>query len=199
MLFEFKFMLSKLREFSNPVFEKFSFIGNFLSPNSITLLGLLSSILGGYLLVKRNFVFSAIFFLLSGFFDLIDGIVARKFKKATTFGGVLDAVVDRYEEFVMVFSSFLSGLVNGELALITFLSMIMPSYVRARAESTGKMKSCAIGILERQEKLLLFVVFLIFQNFFESSLFYCFIIISILGQITAIQRILAAKRANRKI
>jgi archaetidylinositol phosphate synthase len=192
-------MLSKLREFSNSVFEKFSFIGNFLSPNSITLLGLLSSLLGGYLLIERNFVFSAIFFLLSGFFDLIDGVVARRFKKATTFGGVLDAVVDRYEEFVMVFSSFISGLVDGELALITFLSMIMPSYVRARAESTGKMKSCAVGILERQEKLLLFIVFLILQNFFETSLFYGFIIISILGQITAIQRLLAAKRANRKI
>jgi len=199
MFFEFKFMLSKLREFSNSVFEKFSFIGNFLSPNSITLLGLLSSLLGGYLLIERNFVFSAIFFLLSGFFDLIDGVVARRFKKATTFGGVLDAVVDRYEEFVMVFSSFISGLVDGELALITFLSMIMPSYVRARAESTGKMKSCAVGILERQEKLLLFIVFLILQNFFETSLFYGFIIISILGQITAIQRLLAAKRANRKI
>ena len=192
-------MLSKLRDFSNSIFTKFSFIGNFLSPNSITLLGLLSSLIGAYFLIEKSFLPSAFFFLLSGFFDLIDGIVARRFKKATTFGGVLDAVVDRYEEFVMVFSSFLSGLVNGELALITFLSMIMPSYVRARAESTGKMKSCAVGILERQEKLLLFIVFLILQNFFESSLFCGFITISILGQITAIQRILAAKRANRKI
>jgi phosphatidylglycerophosphate synthase len=192
-------MLSKLRNFSNSMFSRFSFIGNFLSPNSITFLGFLSSLIAGYFLIQKSFLLSAFFFLLSGFFDLIDGVVARRFKKTTTFGGVLDAVVDRYEEFVMVFSSFISGLVSGELALITFLSMIMPSYVRARAESTGKMKSCAVGILERQEKLLLFVVFLILQNFFESSLFYCFIIISILGQITAIQRILAVKRANRKI
>jgi len=191
-------MLSKLRNFSDSTFSRFSFIGNFLSPNSITFLGFLSSLIAGYFLIQKSFLLSAFFFLLSGFFDLIDGVVARS-KRATTFGGVLDAVVDRYEEFVMVFSSFISGLVSGELALITFLSMIMPSYVRARAESTGKMKSCAVGILERQEKLLLFVVFLILQNFFESSLFYCFIIISILGQITAIQRILAAKRANRKI
>ena len=192
-------MLSKLRNFSNSIFTKFSFIGNFLSPNSITFLGFLSSLIAGYFLIQKSFLLSAFFFLLSGFFDLIDGVVARRFKKTTTFGGVLDAVVDRYEEFVMVFSSFISGLVSGELALITFLSMIMPSYVRARAESTGKMKSCGVGILERQEKLLLFIVFLILQNFFESSLFYCFIIISILGQITAIQRILAARRANRKI
>jgi archaetidylinositol phosphate synthase len=192
-------MLSKLRDFSNSIFTKFSFIGNFLSPNSITLLGLLSSLIGAYFLIEKSFLPSAFFFLLSGFFDLIDGIVARRFKKATTFGGVFDAVVDRYEEFVIVFSSFISGLVNGELALITFLSMIMPSYVRARAESTGKMKSCAVGILERQEKLLLFVFSLILQNFFESSLFYCFILISILGQITVIQRLLAAKKANKKI
>jgi len=192
-------MLSKLRDFSNSIFSKFSFIGNFLSPNSITLLGFLSSLIGAYFLIEKSFLISAFFFLLSGFFDLIDGVVARKFKKATTFGGVLDAVADRYEEFVMVFSSLLSSLVNGDLALITFLSMIMPSYVRARAESTGKMKSCAVGVLERQEKLLFFVVFLILQNFFESSLFYCFILISILGQITVIQRLLAAKRANRKI
>jgi len=192
-------MLSKLRNFSNSIFSRFSFIGNFLSPNSITFLGFLSSLIAGYFLIQKSFLLSAFFFLLSGFFDLIDGVVARRFKKTTTFGGVLDAVVDRYEEFVMVFSSFISGLVSGELALITFLSMIMPSYVRARAESTGKMKSCGVGILERQEKLLLFIVFLILQNFFESSLFYCFIIISILGQITAIQRILAARRANRKI
>jgi len=191
-------MLSKLRNFSDSTFSRFSFIGNFLSPNSITFLGFLSSLIAGYFLIQKSFLLSAFFFLLSGFFDLIDGVVARS-KRATTFGGVLDAVVDRYEEFVMVFSSFISGLVSGELALITFLSMIMPSYVRARAESTGKMKSCAVGILERQEKLLLFVVFLILQNFFESSLFYCFIIISILGQITAIQRVLAAKRANKKI
>ena len=192
-------MLSKLRDFSDSIFSKFSFIGNFLSPNSITLLGLLSSLIGAYFLIEKSFLLSAFFFLLSGFFDLIDGIVARRFKKATTFGGVLDAVVDRYEEFVIVFSSFISGLIGGDLALITFLSMIMPSYVRARAESTGKMKSCAVGILERQEKLLLFVFSLILQNFFQSSLFYCFILISILGQITVIQRLLAAKRANKKI
>jgi phosphatidylglycerophosphate synthase len=192
-------MLSKLRDFSDSIFSKFSFIGNFLSPNSITLLGFLSSLIAGYFLIQKSFFVSAFFFLLSGFFDLIDGVVARRFKKATTFGGVLDAVVDRYEEFVMVFSSFLSGLVKGELALITFLSMIMPSYVRARAESTGKMKSCAVGILERQEKLLLFVLALILQSFFENSLFYCFIIISILGQITLIQRLLAAKKQSKRI
>jgi phosphatidylglycerophosphate synthase len=192
-------MLSKLRDFSDSIFSKFSFIGNFLSPNSITLLGFLSSLIAGYFLIQKSFFVSAFFFLLSGFFDLIDGVVARRFKKATTFGGVLDAVVDRYEEFVMIFSSFLSGLVKGELALITFLSMIMPSYVRARAESTGKMKSCAVGILERQEKLLLFVFSLILQSFFENSLFYCFIIISILGQITLIQRLLAAKKQSKRI
>lgn len=192
-------MLSKLRNFSNSFFENFSFIGEFLSPNQITLIGFILAILGGVFLIQKSFFISAFFFLLSGFFDLLDGVVARKFKKATTFGGVLDAVVDRYEEFIFVFSSLLSGLVQKELALITFLSMVMPSYVRARAESTGKMKNCSVGILERQEKLLIFVLFLFLQQFFQNSLIICFIIISILGQITAIQRLLAANKASKKI
>ncbi|MGC9132359.1 MAG: CDP-alcohol phosphatidyltransferase family protein [Candidatus Micrarchaeia archaeon] len=191
-------MLSRLRELSNTFFEKFSFLGKFFSPNEITIFGIILAILGSIFLIQKNFFLSAFFFLLSGFFDLLDGIIARKFKKVTGFGGVLDAVVDRYEEFLFAFSSFLSGFVEGWLALVAFLSMVMPSYTRARAESTGKMKTCNVGVLERQEKLLLFITALILQNFFKEALFFCFIIIAILGQITVLQRLFAVKKEESK-
>lgn len=63
-----------------------------LKPNSVTLLGFLTGIIGGYLYIAQHFVWGSIFFLLFYFLDNVDGEVARYRKLVSKFGGWLDVV-----------------------------------------------------------------------------------------------------------
>lgn len=186
-------MLGKLRKVSKRIFYPLAkFIGSFgIKPNLITILGLLAASVGGLFLVFKFPLLSAICFLASGIFDLLDGLVARIYGKKTKFGGTLDAVVDRYEEFIMAVASAFGNYVSWPIATFAVFSMIAPSYVRARAESTGGMKKCDVGLLERPEKLLFIIFATIGLTFYPTALDTAFIFIIVLGQVTVIQRLAA--------
>ena len=72
------------------VFFKFKISANFL-----TALGFLCAFISGVLIYKGSFLLAGSFLILSGFFDLMDGAVARFSKKSTSFGGILDSSLDQ--------------------------------------------------------------------------------------------------------
>lgn len=147
---------------------------------------------------------AAILILLTGFFDMLDGSVARAAGTASKFGTVLDHCIDRYAEYL-----FLLGVMIGDYAdpfwvLFAFFGMIMASYVRAKAESMGS-GSCSVGIAERKEKLSLLILGSLLVTWFEDVkipiidetiglLELTVILIGILSHISAIQRIAYAKK-----
>jgi len=185
-------LLGRLRKYVRKLFYPLAkLVGSILKPNLITLLGLLIATLGGVSLALRHPILAALLFLTSGLFDLLDGLVARIYKLKTGFGGTLDAVVDRYEEFIMVVSAAIGNYISWPLSTFAVFSMILPSYVRARAESTGGMEKCDVGILERPEKLLIIAIATIVLAFYTSALSIALIVIIILGQITVVQRLAA--------
>src|SRR5215467_2743764 len=139
-----------------------------ISPNFLTFLGLVIDTVAAFLFGYANsenqarmFFYAGLVIFGAGFFDLVDGRVARASNQVTRFGAFFDSVVDRYSDA----SQFLGLLVfyaRGDrffyvvLAAIVMISAIMVSYSRARAESL--IGSCRVGFMERPERLVLVIL-----------------------------------------
>ena len=133
------------------------------------------------------FFYAGLVIIGSGFFDLVDGQVARATNRVTRFGAFFDSVVDRYSDA----SQFLGLLVyyaRGQrfsyvvLTAFVMVSAIMVSYTRARAESL--IGSCRVGFMERPERLVLVIIGALF-NRMAPVLW----VIAVLSTITVIHRI----------
>ena len=165
-----------------------------VNPNVLTFLGLVVNIVAAFLFGYANtenqarmFRYAGLVIIGSGFFDLVDGAVARASNRVTRFGGFFDSVVDRYSDasqFVglMVFYGRSGRSVYVILAAIAMISAIMVSYTRARAESL--IGSCRVGFMERPERLVLVIIGALF-NRMAPVLW----IIAVLSTITVIHRI----------
>ncbi|MFL5807332.1 MAG: CDP-alcohol phosphatidyltransferase family protein [Roseiflexaceae bacterium] len=167
-----------------------------LTPNTLTLLSLVGGGLASYAIARGSFIGGVALILVMGFADVLDGSTARAGGTATPYGTVLDHVVDRYAEFMILLGVMVSGVVAGEWVLFTLFGMVMASYVRARAESTGLVASCNVGFAGRQEKLVLLCLGLLIQPAFPQLglLQWAVIAIGAMSHITAVQRLLYARR-----
>ena len=85
---------------------------------------------------------------------------------------------------------------DGSWALFSYAGMIMASYVRARAESTGRVPSANVGMAGRQEKIGLLLLGLLLQPLFPAArpLEWATIAVGAISHITAGQRLLFARR-----
>lgn len=181
-------MLNKVRpqlqRFINPLASK---IG--LHPNILTIIGLLVSLLAAYAFSQKNLLIGALLILLSGFFDVIDGAVARNNNTKSKFGGFLDSTSDRFADAFIIIGIVYGGYVNWFWGILALLASMSVSYVRARAEVEGI--KCDVGIAERAERLFIilggaFLGYFINPQFFMSM---AILLVIILGYITVFQRI----------
>ncbi|HID28961.1 MAG TPA: CDP-alcohol phosphatidyltransferase family protein [Desulfobacterales bacterium] len=129
-----------------------------------------------------------------GFFDVMDGAVARLTGKVTPFGGVLDSVLDRYVDFIIFMGIIYAGLAKfaglsswfwGILALA---GSLMVSYTRARAEMAGSGK-LAVGIGERGERFLILAI-----GSLINRTNYAVVLIVFLTHLTVIHRLAVARK-----
>jgi CDP-diacylglycerol--glycerol-3-phosphate 3-phosphatidyltransferase/archaetidylinositol phosphate synthase len=162
----------------------------------LTLLSLLVSGVSAFAIARRAFLLGVVLILLMGFADMLDGATARAGGTAGPYGTVLDHVVDRYAEFFLLLGVMLSGVVAAGWVIFGLFGMVMASYVRARAESTGLVASCNVGFAGRQEKLALLCLGLLVQPLFPQFqlLQWTVIAIGVVSHITAVQRLLYARR-----
>jgi phosphatidylglycerophosphate synthase len=160
-----------------------------LKPNTITTISLLISCVAGAAYSVRLPLMGAIGLLASGFVDMLDGAVARATGSVTRFGAVYDHVLDRYAEFAVLLGVGLGGLVDWVWIVFALFGMVMASYARAKAESVGGLKSCTVGIAERQEKLILLLIGSIIQPVFSLALPIAVAAVGVLSHVTVIQRL----------
>jgi CDP-diacylglycerol--glycerol-3-phosphate 3-phosphatidyltransferase len=94
--------------------------------------------------------------LAGGFFDLVDGVVARHRGISTTFGGFLDSTLDRFVDVVLFVGLlvFYAGQGDALTALAVSLGLVasvLTSYAKARADQViGNLRG---GLLERGERI----------------------------------------------
>src|ERR1700682_5427258 len=166
-----------------------------INPNVLTFLGLVVNTIAAFLFGYANgdnqarmFRYAGLVIIGSGFFDLVDGRVARASNQVTRFGGFFDSVVDRYSDAALFFGLLVYYARGGRffyvvLTALVMISSIMVSYTRARAESL--IGSCRVGFMERPERLVLLIIGALF-NVMAPVLW----VIAVLSTITVIHRII---------
>ena len=161
-----------------------------IDPNIVTIIGLLISIFSGVLFASGNLVAGALFIIISGVCDLIDGAIARSQNRRTKFGGFLDSTCDRFADAAIIIGIIYSGFVDPILGALAIHSSLTVSYVRSRAEQEGI--KCSVGIAERAERLLIIVVGSIIAALFGGShnvMICTIVLLTVLSYITVFQRI----------
>ena len=185
-------MFSRLRRYIDsrllsPIALKVAHIG--LRPNHITIMGFLLGFVIFYFYTIAQPLLALIMIVVSGFMDALDGALARSIGFETRFGSVLDAVLDRYVEFLIMIGIALGGYVEWLYVIIALFSSTMVSYTRARAESSGGLKSCSVGLFERQERIITVIIGTLILPLYSHALKAALILIIIFSQITVIQRL----------
>ena len=193
-------MLNNLRDSLQPLLEKIGsgFAVTGLSPNFWSGVSLFFAFVSG-MVYGLNFEFSliigGIFLLISGFFDIVDGQVARISKITSKKGGFLDSVFDKIAEVAIFLGILIGGYAQPHWILLAITLSLLVSYTRARAESLG-IKLQGVGIGERAERLLVIAIIGIVGGIFQMSEFmdYAIYIVIVISGITLIQRIIVTTK-----
>jgi len=157
------------------------------NPNFFTLMGFFATLAASLLILIGFWFLAGLAIILSGLFDLFDGVVARKLGKVTPFGGFLDSVLDRYSDLLLLLALLIYYLRKEDPCLViltSFVSMgtVLIPYIRAKAEAL--QIPCTLGLMERAERIILLSVGTLFQ-WMEPVLW----ILAILTHFTVLQRI----------
>lgn len=172
-----------------------------LRPNFITFLSFLCAIVSGLFFWRNEMLWGVVWMLATSIFDMLDGSTARAGNIGTVFGGILDHVVDRYGEFLILAGITMSGAVHPGWGLFALFGMLIASYTRAVAESMGKIENCAVGIMGRLEKFILIMAGSVVEHFLPIGtwprggwLEFALIIVGVTSVITAIQRLIYTRK-----
>lgn len=131
--------------------------------------------------------------IVAGFFDILDGALARHINRTTRFGAFFDSTMDRLSEATLLVGIVVFNLVSNRpgievlLVSLALVSSFLVSYTRARAEGLGL--DCQVGLFTRAERIVVLTLGLLFSQF-EYALIGALAIITIFSFITAGQRVL---------
>ncbi|MHB8895515.1 MAG: CDP-alcohol phosphatidyltransferase family protein [Candidatus Geothermincolia bacterium] len=184
-----------MRWFADFIFRPFLWLfgGVGLSPNVLTILGMASAVVCGYFLAVGNVPLAAVFFVLSGVLDLVDGYVAKKLDKITVFGSFLDSFSDRVSDAAIYLGIAVLYLRRGEgiyvgLAFVLLVTSFLISYTRAKAEALGV--TCKAGLMARAPRFLALGVGLFFNGLSPWVLRSVLWIVAILSVETLVARLI---------
>ncbi len=127
-----------------------------LDPNLLTVLGTLISVAAALCLAFGAFLAGGLLILAGGFFDLIDGVVARHHGISTRFGAFLDSTLDRVVDMALPLGLALFYARAGEsgyvlLAGYAMAVSVLVSYTQAKAEQV--VPDFHVGLFERGERI----------------------------------------------
>ena len=182
--------------FLDPLGGFFNRLG--LTPNSMTMLGLLGNTVGAYFLARGEMLTGGLLVLLMTPIDALDGTMARLRGESSDFGAFVDSVGDRYSELIIyggLLYHFLSlgEPVGGLLVFGAAAGSVLVSYIKARAEGLGF--EAKVGMLTRVERYIVLAPSLVF-----NQLYLGLGIIAIFANLTALQRIWHVRsQAHRKM
>ena len=127
-----------------------------LNPNLLTVLGTLVSLGAAAGFAFGQFRWAGVLILAGGFFDLVDGVIARHQGTASTFGAFLDSTLDRLVDMGILLGIVVHYAGRGEPGLVllagyALVATVLVSYAKARAELFVPVLEG--GLLERGERI----------------------------------------------
>jgi CDP-diacylglycerol--glycerol-3-phosphate 3-phosphatidyltransferase len=138
-----------------------------ITPNSITWFGFALAIGSAVLIALGHLLIAGFVVLIGGFFDMLDGALARRTKRVTPFGAVLDSTLDRLSEGVILLGILVlyarqESAIGILLVGIVLIASMLVSYIRAKAESLGL--ECLVGLFTRPERVIVLALGLLINQ-----------------------------------
>jgi len=172
-----------------------------LTPNAISVTGLIGNVIAAALILEHHFVLAGIAFILGSLCDMFDGRYSRMSGKGTPFGAFLDSTLDRVEEGIVLAAVAAWFAQEGNdfavgATVVAVVGSYMVSYTRARAEALGV--ECKVGIASRAVRVVILSVGLVFGaeelipglDLLEPAIY----VMAALTVFTALQRVLHVRR-----
>lgn len=206
-----------LNKYARPFFTKlFTPLASLLirlgiSPDVVTVVGTLGVSLGALLFYPRGeFLIGTLVITVFVFSDTVDGIMARRMERSSTWGAFLDSTLDRVAD-ASVFGGLVLFYAGGRnlrpdswlqvrpgvmaaLALACLILGMVVSYAKARAEGLGMTAN--VGIAERAERLVAVLVTTGLVGWFLPEVFLTVVLalLALASLITVVQRMLEVRR-----
>ena len=199
-------VLDTKRSAVDPILSKLAQKFSFISPDVFTWISLIFSMVAAlffYLstpeneLITRYLLLASIFVFLNGFFDAIDGKIAKMRRLASKRGDFLDHAIDRFADVFIVGGLALSPWCHLEFGFFAMIGMLLTSYMGTQAQAVG-MKRLYAGLLGRADRLTVLIFAPIFQHVllnYDNSLIYGYslldwvlLYLAVIGIFTAVQR-----------
>lgn len=200
-------VLDNQRDNVDPILSRFAKIFLKINPDVLTWISLIFAFLAGLFLYVSSpenellsfyLYFASLFVFLNGFFDALDGKVAKLTNKVSLKGDYLDHALDRYADVLIVGGLALSAWIRyPSIGLLAIVGMLLTSYMGTQAQAVGYKRNYS-GLLGRADRLVLLMFAPIIQHIlliFGYNLIYMFnllewvlIYFAIVGNITALQR-----------
>jgi phosphatidylinositol phosphate synthase len=144
-----------------------SLIESRLTPNAISMTGLVLNLAAAVLVTQRLFFLAGAAFIVGSVMDTLDGRYSRMSGKGSLFGAFLDSTLDRIEEgLVLTAVAWYFADRGDEIAaaacVLVVLGSLMVSYTRARAEALGV--ECKVGLATRPVRVVLLSIGLVFAK-----------------------------------
>ncbi len=170
-----------------------------INPNTISLFSLIFAGLTGLLFYLGGVLILASFvtLLLSALFDAIDGKVARMRNLSSKRGDLMDHVLDRYSDILIMLGFVFSIHAQMWIGLLAVIGVLLTSYLGVQSQALGLRRNYS-GILGRADRLVLMLLFILLQFFIAyHAVLYSILItpinilliwFAIAGNITAVMR-----------
>jgi len=177
-----------------------------VNPNMISWVGLILAFLSGlllYLSFEYHYLLlvGAAMVILSGYFDALDGKVAKLAGKASFKGDYLDHVFDRYADVFMIGGVAVSAWCNPYIGMLALVGVLLTSYMGTQAQAIGAPRLYS-GLLGRADRIVLSTLFPVIQfimillgysvieiaDYSFSWLEMMMIWFAVVGNLTAVQR-----------
>jgi phosphatidylglycerophosphate synthase len=176
----------------NPFLEILVWLG--ISANMITVTSMLIIIMAGILFAIDQPTVGACVLLLGGFFDGIDGALARLNRVRSPFGAFLDSICDHCGDFAVYLGLLISSIRSYSVAeiILIFVAMfasVFGSHVRSRAGLIA-IETKTIGIFTRFER-----IFLLFICILLGKVSIALWGLAIFNTLSALQRVVYTIRA----
>jgi archaetidylinositol phosphate synthase len=195
--------LDQLRPIANRVLEPFVGLADRLglSPDAISVAALLLAVgaAGSFVVASempRLYLAGAVLVFLNGWLDLLDGALARRQEIDSAAGDLLDHVLDRYADLVLV-AGLAAGVEQYALGFAAVTGVLMTSYLGTQIQAVGLGRAYG-GVLGRADRLALIgvvagVAAFVPQSFGPLTLVgYLLALFAIVGHLTAFQRFYGA-------
>lgn len=170
-----------------------------ITPNIITVISVILGVSAAVFFFKEKPLTAAILVFMSGFFDLLDGIVAREKERASKFGAVFDWLADKFVDGFLLFfigitysTPYLTAIAVVASMLHTFIKPVAYAEIGFSSREKGKIDDPleGVGFFGRPETLLMIIIFSIFEHFkIFGGLETGFILITALTTLSLLQRI----------